>query len=119
MYVVAFAPAVARSLNDPQPVIGDFLRRSIWNPASPVDVSFQVSTTFFGLVLSTVAVRLAGAFSVGAGLTVTVKLQVAVLPDVSLAVQVTVVVPMGKVDPEVGLQDDVTPGQLSDVVGAG
>lgn len=33
--------------------------------------------------------------------TVTVKLQVAVLPEASVAVQVTVVVPRGNVDPDV------------------
>jgi hypothetical protein len=45
--------------------------------------------------------------------TVTVKLQVAVLPEVSVAVQVTEVVPIGKTEPEAGLQPTVTPGQLS------
>ena len=42
-----------------------------------------------------------------------VKLQVAVLPDASVAVQVTVVTPVGKQLPEGGLQTTVTPGQLS------
>ena len=51
--------------------------------------------------------------------TVTVKLQVAVLPDVSVAVQVTVVVPTGKIEPLSGVHTEVTPGQLSDTVGAG
>ena len=46
-------------------------------------------------------------------LTVTVKLQIAVLPDASFAVQVTVVVPFGKVEPDGGLQLPVTPEQLS------
>ena len=41
------------------------------------------------------------------------KLQVAVLPDASVAVQVTVVTPVGKQLPEGGLQTTVTPGQLS------
>jgi hypothetical protein len=49
--------------------------------------------------------------------TVTVKLQVAVLPDASVAVQVTVVVPTGKHDPDGGLHATVTPGQLSLAVG--
>ena len=54
--------------------------------------------------------------------TVIVKLQVAVLPEASVAVQVTVVVPTGKVWPEVTtwllwfLHATVTPGQLSDAV---
>jgi len=47
---------------------------------------------------------------------VTVKLQVAVLLDASVAVQVTVVVPIGKQAPLGGLQTTVTPGQLSDAV---
>ena len=46
-------------------------------------------------------------------LTVTVKEQLAVLPDASVAVLVTVVVPFGKVEPEGGLLTTVTPGQLS------
>src|SRR6267143_1762085 len=45
--------------------------------------------------------------------TVTLKLQVAMLPDASVAVQVTVVVPTGKHDPDAGLHTLVTPGQLS------
>jgi len=42
-----------------------------------------------------------------------------VLPDVSVAVQVTVVVPTGKHEPEGGVHAVVTPGQLSLAVGAG
>ena len=49
--------------------------------------------------------------------TVTVKVQVAVLLDASVAVQVTVLVPIGKVEPDAGVQPtDVVP-QLSVVVG--
>lgn len=51
--------------------------------------------------------------------TVTVKLQVAELPDVSVAVHVTVVVPTGKTEPLAGLHIEVPPGQLSDTVGGG
>ena len=47
------------------------------------------------------------------------KLQVAVLFEVSVAVQVTVVQPTGNVEPEGGLQTAVTPGQLSLAVGGG
>ena len=42
-----------------------------------------------------------------------VKVQVAVLPEASVAVQVTVVTPTGKQLPEGGLHTTVTPGQLS------
>ena len=42
-----------------------------------------------------------------------------VLADASVAVQVTVVMPIGNVDPLGGLQTKVTPGQLSDTVGGG
>src|SRR5438552_16471317 len=45
--------------------------------------------------------------------TVTVKLQVLLLPEASVAVQVTLVVPMGKVEPLGGLQVAVTFEQLS------
>ena len=52
-------------------------------------------------------------------LTVTVKLQVAVFPEASVAVQVTVVVPLGNSEPEGGLQATVAPGQLSVAVAGG
>lgn len=45
------------------------------------------------------------------------NVQFVVLPDVSVAVQVTVFVPLGKDVPEGGLQLRVTPGQLSVAVG--
>jgi len=45
--------------------------------------------------------------------TVTVKEQLAVLPEPSVAVAVTVVVPFGKVEPDGGFATTVTPGQLS------
>ena len=48
--------------------------------------------------------------------TVTVKEQLAVLPEPSVAVAVTVVVPFGKVEPEGGFATTVTPGQLSPAV---
>ena len=51
-------------------------------------------------------------------LTVTVKLQVLVLPAASVAVQVTGVVPVPKLEPVGGLQLTVTPGQLSLAAGA-
>src|SRR5207247_1254880 len=46
-------------------------------------------------------------------LTVTVKVQLEVLPCPSVAVLVTVVVPTAKLVPLAGLLDTVTPGQLS------
>jgi hypothetical protein len=51
-------------------------------------------------------------------LTVTVMVQVAVLPAPD-AVHVTVVVPTGKKDPEAGEQETVTPGQSVVTCGAG
>jgi len=50
-------------------------------------------------------------------LTVTVKLQVLVLPEASVAVQLTVVVPTVNIEPLAGLHTVLAPGQLS--VGAG
>ncbi len=51
-------------------------------------------------------------------LTVTVKLQLALVPFESVAVHVTVVVPVGNVDPEGGLQVVVTvPPQFEVAVG--
>jgi hypothetical protein len=52
-------------------------------------------------------------------LTVMVKPQLARLPEVSVAVQVTVVVPTEKNEPERGVQLTVAPGQLSKAEGAG
>jgi hypothetical protein len=49
-------------------------------------------------------------------LTVTVNEQEAVLPAASVAVQATVVVPFGKVEPEGGAQTTATPGWLSSAV---
>ena len=47
-------------------------------------------------------------------LTVTVNVQLAELPDASLTVHVTVVVPFGKKEPDGGVHVGVpTPGQLS------
>ena len=46
-------------------------------------------------------------------LTVTVNEQLSVLPDASVAVQVTGVLPTGKVEPDGDEQLVVTPGQLS------
>jgi hypothetical protein len=52
-------------------------------------------------------------------LIVTVNEQLAGLPDASLTVQLTVVVPFGKAVPDGGEQDgEPTPEQLSDTVGA-
>lgn len=50
--------------------------------------------------------------------TVTVNVQVFVLPDASLAVTMTVVMPIGKKLPDAGLLVTVTPGQLSVATGA-
>ena len=44
---------------------------------------------------------------------VTVKEQLAVLPEPSVATAVTVVVPLEKVEPDGGFATTVTPGQLS------
>ena len=51
--------------------------------------------------------------------TVTVKLQVAVLPEVSVATQLTVVVPTGNTDPDAGVHTTVAPAQLSVTEGVG
>ena len=45
--------------------------------------------------------------------TVTVKAHAPVFPDASVAVQLTVVTPTGKVDPLAGAHTIVTPGPLS------
>lgn len=63
-------------------------------------------------------VILAGQLIVQLCVTVTVKLQLAVLPDASVAVQVTVVVPTGKLVPDDGEHSTVAPGQLSFGIGS-
>src|SRR5437762_1302746 len=62
---------------------------------------------------------LAGQMAAGASvsLTVMLKLQLAVLPEASMAVQVTLLVPLANVLPLVGLQLTVTPEQLSVATG--
>ena len=57
-------------------------------------------------------------FGASVSFTVTVKVELAVLPAASVAVQVTVVVPTGKTLPEAGTQMTDTPGQLSMAIGA-
>jgi hypothetical protein len=54
-------------------------------------------------------------------LTITMKEQVAINPAASVTVQLTVVVPLGNADPDVGLQTTAPAGnvQLSVAVGAG
>jgi hypothetical protein len=49
--------------------------------------------------------------------TETLDAQLAVLPEASVAVHVSVVVPTGNVLPDGGLHDTVSPGQLSDATG--
>jgi hypothetical protein len=51
--------------------------------------------------------------------TLTVKLHISVLPDGSVAVHTTVVVPAGNIDPDGGLHTTVVPGQASVTVGGG
>jgi len=51
--------------------------------------------------------------------TVTVKLQLAVLPEGSVATQLTVVVPTGNTDPDAGVHTTVAPGALSLIAGVG
>ena len=53
----------------------------------------------------------------GTSVTVTEVAHVLVLPEPSVAVQLTGVVPKPKVDPDGGTQTAVTPGQLSEKVG--
>ena len=51
-------------------------------------------------------------------MTVTVNVQLLVLPAASVAVQVTIVSPLSKVEPEGGLQATLTSVQLSVTVAA-
>jgi hypothetical protein len=60
-----------------------------------------------------------GGVLVAEELTVTVKPQEFVLPDASVAVQVTKVAPRGNIEPGGGAHVAVAPGQLSVATGAG
>jgi hypothetical protein len=85
-------------------------------PQLPLDVGAGYVTTAVAPVVPTV--RSAGQVMVHVA-TVTVKVHIAVFCEASVAVQVTVVVPTWNVEPEAGLHEAVTPGQLSFGVGAG
>ena len=63
-------------------------------------------------------IRFAGQLITGGcvSCTVTVNEQLAVLPDPSVAVQLTVVVPLAKLVPEAGVQTTLTVEQLSEAV---
>ena len=74
----------------------------------PVTLGAKVTTAPAGLVAC--RTMLDGQVIVNCGYTVTVKLQLVELPHVSLAVQVTVVVPMGNVLPLGGLHTNVGGG---------
>lgn len=73
-----------------------------------------------GAAANSTAVLLPGivTFTPGAP-TPTTKEQLALLPPASVAVQVTVVDPTGKLDPDAGEHTTPTPGRLSTTVGAG
>jgi hypothetical protein len=66
------------------------------------------------VLLTMLAGQTSAGFSVS--LTTTEKLQPVALPDASVAVQLTELVPFAKVEPEGGVQTNVVPGQLSPVV---
>jgi hypothetical protein len=67
-------------------------------------------------VLPTQAATFVGLAVIAGGcrmVTLTLNEQLLLLPDASVAVQVTLVEPAGKVEPLAGVQALVTPGQLS------
>lgn len=89
---------------------------------TPGQLSVAVNAAAFGAgtALAQLTVIFAGQVIVGGcvSFTLIVNVQVAVLPEPSVAVAVTVVVPTGKKLPDAGLLTTVTPGQLSLTVGA-
>ena len=78
----------------------------------PVHVTLVFSHEPGSVVPTTSAGQVMVGFSVS--LIVTVKEQVLMLPEASVAGQLTVETPVGKVEPEGGAQELVTPGQLSE-----
>jgi hypothetical protein len=85
-------------------------------PHIPVVVGSANFTTAPHWPASLLTVMFAGQVSVQ-GVTVTVNMQLAMLLEASVAVQVTVVVPLGKVEPEAGVHMTEGLGQLSVGVG--
>jgi hypothetical protein len=87
-----------------------------------VTVKFTGMLLVTGQVAAATKVMFCGHVIVGGCVsrTVTVNEQEAVLLELSVTLQVTVVVPAGKLDPEAGEQVGApTPGQLSLTVGTG
>src|ERR1035437_7925649 len=85
-----------------------------------VAVAVKVTLLLEHLPGSVLAMMATGQRTLGSSLSwmVTVKLHELVLPEESVAVQVTVVTPLAKVEPLGGTQATVTPGQLSVAVAA-
>jgi hypothetical protein len=83
-------------------------------------VSDQVTLALLHWPASVLPVMFPGQVMVGFSLSlmVTVKEQEAVLPAASMAVQFTVLTPLANVEPEGGVQEALTPGQLSLAAGA-
>ena len=83
-------------------------------------VTVKVTSLLLHWPASVLTTMLAGQVITGGSLslTVTVKLQLAVFPATSVAVQLTGVVPFGKLEPEDGEQEAVATEQLSAAVGA-
>jgi hypothetical protein len=84
------------------------LHTTIGGEQPPVTLGAKVTTAPAGLVAC--RTMLDGQVIANGGYTVTVKLQLVESPHVSLALQVTVVVPIGKVLPLGGLQTSVGGG---------
>ena len=83
----------------------------------PVAVKVTTAVHWPGSVLASIS---DGQVVIGLSesLTVTLKLQLALLPEASVAVQVMVLVPLAKLEPLGGTHATLTPGQLSLAVGA-
>ena len=69
--------------------------------------------------LAPICVVTFGGHVIAQGDTVTVNVQEASFADVSVAEHITFVVPTGNTEPDGGLQEEITPGQLSEAVGGG
>ena len=111
-------------LPNPGPVTGSLLLTPVIEQAGlGSQLSVAVATTVTGTMRwfggqSTLGVAVTLPITGGStSFTVTVKLQVAVAPFPSVAVQLTFVAPTGKTEPAGGAQTAVTPGQLSVTVG--
>jgi hypothetical protein len=128
-YLKSFGSIILVPTSLPVRAIESNVSTSGANPMFPTAKSWHgLFFAFFGFRVGLIAVGFpnstaglpAGMITVACGPPMlTVKEQLDLLPATSVAVQVTVVTPSGKLEPDAGEQASLTPGRLSVTVGGG